>query len=95
MERIKQFFDELREDCTDYEIAVGLSDGEIFVPEWLGISEDVDHLKVSWDENDQVGFFTIWYTKAWDRENSGSGQMVFFDIWYTDATPHMGSIKKR
>ena len=96
--RVERFFDELKKDCTDYEIAIGLSDGEIEVPEWLGISEDVDNIR-PWDHEkgclDQTGFFTIWHTKAWDKEKAGSGQMVFFDISYTDATPHMGDLKKR
>ena len=88
MNRVVRFFNKLREEgCTDYEIVVGISDGDIEVPEWMGISEHVNHLK-AWDQEEdgskQIGFFTVGHTKAWDRENSGLGQMMFFDISYTD-----------
>lgn len=88
MNRVVRFFNKLREEgCTDYEIVVGINDGDIEVPEWMGISEHVNNLK-AWDQEEggskQMGFFTVWHTKAWDRENSGLGQMVFFDISYTN-----------
>ncbi len=64
VERIEMFFDDLREECTDSEIAAGLGNGDIDVPEWMAISEDVDHLK-AWDQESggsaQMGFVTIRY----------------------------------
>ena len=64
MDRLELFFKELREDLTDSEIAAGLTNGDIEVPEWMGISEVTDHLK-AWDlENggsSQMGFITINY----------------------------------
>jgi hypothetical protein len=64
--RINQFFSDLRKDgLDDYEIAVGLGNGDITRPEWLSISESTDHLK-AWDnETDacaQWGFVTIKYS---------------------------------
>ena len=65
VERIEKFFDELREDCTDSEIAAGLGNGDIDVPEWMAISEGTDHIK-AWDQENggsvQMGFVTVWYS---------------------------------
>ena len=64
VERIEKFFNELRKECTDSEIAAGLGNGDIDAPDWLSISEDTDHLKAWDDENGgsaQMGFVTVWY----------------------------------
>ncbi len=65
VERIEKFFDELRVECTDSEIAAGLGNGDIDVPEWMAIIEDTDHLK-AWDQENggsvQMGFVTISYS---------------------------------
>ncbi len=65
VERIEKFFAELREECSNSEIAAGLGHGDIDVPEWMAISEDTDHLK-AWDQETggsaQMGFVTVWYS---------------------------------
>ena len=65
MQRIGRFFKELEDnELSNNEIAAGLGNGDIKVPEWMSISENTDHLKV-WDnetEADQhTGFVTINY----------------------------------
>ena len=65
MKRIEKFFNELREEYTDSEIAAGLVNGDIAIPEWMAISEDADHLK-AWDQEGggsaQMGFIAVWYS---------------------------------
>lgn len=65
MKRIEKFFAGLEADgLTNNEIAAGLGNGDIEVPEWMSISEDTDHIKV-WDNETQAdqqsGFVTINY----------------------------------
>jgi hypothetical protein len=65
MERIERFFKELGDEgLSNNEIAAGLGNGDIEVPEWMSISENTDHLK-AWDNEttaDQcMGFVTINY----------------------------------
>jgi len=64
MRRINQFLSTL--DLSDYEIAAGLTNGEIERPDWMGVTEDTDHLKI-WDMEDEnacahFGFLTIPYS---------------------------------
>jgi len=64
--RIEKFFDKLRdvEGLTNNEIAAGLGNGDIDVPEWMSISEDVDHIK-AWDNEEggsrEFGFVYVGY----------------------------------
>lgn len=63
--RIETFFENLKLEMSENEIAAGLGNGDIEKPEWLCISESTDHLKV-WDGEDgmsstQMGFYTVDY----------------------------------
>ena len=63
--RIERFFDELKAaGLTNNEIAAGLGNGDIDVPDWMAVSESTDHLK-AWDQesgaSNQMGFVTISY----------------------------------
>ena len=65
MQRIVKFFKELKDEgLSNNEIAAGLGNGDIEVPEWMSISENTDHLKV-WDNetgaDQHMGFVTINY----------------------------------
>lgn len=63
-DRVRVFIASLiLEDLSAYDIAAGLGNGDIERPEWLGVSEDVDHIKL-WDLEDvhsspQMGFNTL------------------------------------
>ena len=64
MKRIEKFFAELKEECSDSEIAAGIGNGDIAIPEWMAISEGSDHLK-AWDKENgssQMGFVTVCYS---------------------------------
>ncbi len=62
--RVRAFIASLiLEDLSEYDIAAGLGNGDIERPEWLGVSEGVDHIKL-WDTEDghsshQMGFSTL------------------------------------
>ncbi len=48
---------------SDYDIAAGLGNGDIEMPEWLAIAESTDHIKL-WDTEDgcssmQMGFSSL------------------------------------
>jgi hypothetical protein len=63
MDRIESFFEELEDGgLSSYDIAAGLGNGDIEVPEWMSISESTDHLK-AWDNettaDQHLGFVTI------------------------------------
>lgn len=63
--RIEVFLNELRQECSDNEIAAGFGNGDIELPEWISKSEDTDHVKI-WDSEDgdccaRWGFYTIAY----------------------------------
>ena len=64
MDRINSFLNNLREELKDSTIAAALVNGDIDVPGWMAISEDVDHIK-AWDKENggsiQMGFITLWY----------------------------------
>lgn len=66
MDRIERFFKELDDEgLSSNEIAAGLGNGDIDVPEWMSISENTDHLK-AWDNetkaDQHLGFVTINYS---------------------------------
>lgn len=64
--RKEKFLSDLRAELTDSEIVAGLGNGDIALPEWLAMSEGVDHVKLAdFDGGDsfQVGLTTIWYTR--------------------------------
>ena len=45
--RVRAFIASLiLEDLSEYDIAAGLGNGDIERPEWLGVSEGVDHIKL-------------------------------------------------
>lgn len=46
--RTQDFINHLSQELSESEIAAGLTNGDIQKPEWLGVSENLDHLKV-WD----------------------------------------------
>lgn len=65
MSRIDDFINYQRDFETDQDIAAGLCNGDIEKPDWLGISESTDHLKL-WDTEDEMssssmGFYTLPY----------------------------------
>lgn len=65
MERKEKFIADLRVELTDSEIVSGLGNGDIELPEWLAMSEGVDHVRLAdfeAGESFQMGFTTIWYS---------------------------------
>jgi hypothetical protein len=75
MTRTRDFYEKQIQQVMDKEVcgvsyaehclAAGLGNGDISAPEWLGMSEDIDHMKI-WDreepnESDQMGFIIIEY----------------------------------
>lgn len=65
MNRIEKFLEQYRnDDLNDGEIAAGLQNGEIEIPEWMGFSESMDHMKI-WDSEEggssQMGFVWLEY----------------------------------
>ena len=62
--RLDDFFDGLRSELTNSEIAAGMGNGDIDAPEWISVAESTDHIKVIDNETTecfQMGFTTIWY----------------------------------
>jgi hypothetical protein len=53
--RLETFIQDVRlsldDSDSDYELSVGLGNGDIYPPDWVSISESDDHLKV-WDNED-------------------------------------------
>ena len=75
--RIEKFFEDLRADCSDYEIAAGLGNADIAKPDWMAISEGADHLK-AWDIDDpnasaHLGFVYVSYEDDQDLLNDRLG----------------------
>lgn len=62
--RIKKWYDTLKAETSDMEIAVGLQNGTIEIPEWMGFSEGNDNMKI-WDvesgSDSTWGFMTLEY----------------------------------
>jgi hypothetical protein len=64
--RIEQWYDALATECSDSEIAAGLQTGDIDTPEWMGKSEDTDHMKI-WDT--ESGASSSWGFMSLDYED--------------------------
>lgn len=64
--RIEIFLNDLESDgLTDCDIASGLGNGDIEMPEWMAMAESTDHIKLIDVEDDhstfQMGFRTLYY----------------------------------
>jgi hypothetical protein len=67
--RIEAWYDKLFTEYSESDIAAGLCNGDISTPEWMGKSEDVDHIKI-WDTEDgksaSWGFIQLAYEDSQD-----------------------------
>jgi len=64
-DRLNNCLEGLKQELIQSEIAAGIGNGEIDVPEWISVSEDTDHIKLidnETTESFQMRFSTIWYS---------------------------------
>ena len=59
--RLDKFMDDLRTEMSDSEIAAALQNGDIRKPNWLGMSDSVDHTIVRDTYGDIYEFYRLWY----------------------------------
>jgi len=63
-DRLNDFLNYLKIELTNGDIAAGISNGDIDVPNWISISENTDHIKLIDNESTEsffLGFEIIWY----------------------------------
>jgi hypothetical protein len=65
--RIEQWYDDLKTVLNDGEIATGLTNGELYRPEWMAKAEGTSAMKI-WDNEDNDtssswGFIHLEYPK--------------------------------